>query len=152
MKPLIVNRLEVPDEYDTNAICNQLVEHRRVILKAELPGCGKSYACKRLEDLGYNVLFVCPTNELCKNNLDDGIMSVTVHTFFGCGISDDVRMSRFDDSDFHAIVFDEIYLNDLKFLTKIKHYSDNPQKLVMATSDTLQNEPINPLSTQFDHY
>ena len=66
VKPLIVNHLEVPDEYDTNAICNQLVEHRRVILKADLPGCGKSYACKRLEDLGYNVLFVCPTNELCK--------------------------------------------------------------------------------------
>jgi hypothetical protein len=61
-------------------------------------------------------------------------------------------MSRFDDSNFQAIVFDEIYLNDLKFLTKIKHYSDNnPQKLVMATGDTLQNEPIAPLSTQFDH-
>ena len=67
VKPLVVNHLEVPDEYDTAAICHQLVEHRRVILKAELPGCGKSYACKRLEDLGYNynVLFVPPTNKLC---------------------------------------------------------------------------------------
>ena len=43
-------------------------------------------------------------------------------------------MSRFDDSDFHAIVFDENYLNGLKFQIKIK-----PQKLAMATSDTLQN-------------
>jgi hypothetical protein len=152
VKPIVVNKLQVPDEFDTESICRQLVEHRRVILKAKLPGCGKSYACKRLEDLGHNVLFVCPTNELCKNNLDDGVISVTVHTFFGCGISEDVKVSRFDDSRFDVVVFDEVYLCDLKFLTKIKHYCDeHPDKLVLGTGDTLQNEPINPLSTQFEH-
>ena len=49
------------------------------MVKAECAGCGKSYACKYMENLGYNVLFVCPTNKLVQNNKDNG---ATLNIFF----------------------------------------------------------------------
>jgi broad-specificity NMP kinase len=47
------------------------------------PGVGKSYACKQMEAFGHNVLFVCPTNDLCIDNVfNSGIFAVTVNRFF----------------------------------------------------------------------
>ena len=111
---LNINHLEVPDEYDSDAISKQLIDHKRVVVLGTLPGVGKSYACIQLENLGYNVLLVCPANELCKNNE----LAVTTHTFFSTGISEDVHMKKFDDAPYGVIVFDEIYLNDLSMLRK----------------------------------
>ena len=75
-----------------------------------------------------------------------------MHSFFGCGIDDEMRVGKFDDSKFDVVVFDEINLNDLKFLTRIKQYCDNhPEKIILATGDVFQNDPIDPLSTAFEH-
>jgi hypothetical protein len=105
IKKLEIKHLDVPDEYDTEAICKQLIEHRRVINLCKFPGVGKSYACKHLDNIGYNVLLVCPTNELIKNNDE---LSITINTFFGVAVSDAVKMKKFDDSPYDVIVFDEI--------------------------------------------
>ena len=95
---------------------------------------------------------VAPSNELVKDILNDGIISVTVHRFFGCGITEESRSKPFDDSKFDVIVFDEIYLNDLHFLAKIYKYINNhPEKIILATGDTFQNDPIMPLSSRFEH-
>ena len=48
----------------------------------ELPGVGKSYACKQMENIGHNVLFVCPADEKCIQNGIQGIFSVTANRFF----------------------------------------------------------------------
>ena len=95
---------------------------------------------------------VAPSNELVKDILNDGIISVTVHRFFGCGITEESRSRPFDDSKFDVIVFDEIYLNDLPFLSKIyKYIHSHPEKIVLATGDTFQNDPVMPLSSRFEH-
>ena len=61
-------------------------------------------------------------------------------------------MTKFDDSGFDTIVFDEIYMSDLQKLTRIKKYCDeNPDTIIIATGDTSQLEPINSLSNQFDY-
>ena len=73
IKPLEINHLNVPDEWDTKAICKQFQEHKRVMVRAEYAGCGKSYAARYMNRLKYKVLFVCPTNKLTQNNKENGV-------------------------------------------------------------------------------
>ena len=61
---------------------NYLKKYKRVMVRAEYVGCGKSYACKEMEKRGHKVLFVCPTNRLSQNNKENG---VTLHRFFSVG-------------------------------------------------------------------
>ena len=151
IKKLEVKHLDVPDEYDTEAICKQLIEHRRVINLGELPGVGKSYNCKYLSTLGYNVLLICPTNELCKDN-ENNDLAITTNRFFGVSVSEEAKMKKFDDSPYDVIVFEEIYLNGLVILRKIKEYIDtHPDKIILATGDPSQNKPVEILSTEIEH-
>ena len=118
------------------------------MVEALFPGCGKSHACKHMETLGYNVLFVCPTNELMRNYKN----GITINKLFGMGISDDEKLKAFDTSEFNVIVFDEIYLHDIRKLSKIKKFClNNPNKIIIATGDTCQIEPITELSNQKDY-
>ena len=119
------------------------------MIKAEYAGCGKSYACKYLENLGYKVLFVCPTNKLVQNNKDNG---VTLNKFFSIGLTEDTKLKQFDDSDYDVIVFDEIYFANVYLLARIKNYIDNNlDKIILATGDTCQLETIDPISDQKDY-
>ena len=62
------------------------------------------------------------------------------------------RMSKFDDSAFDVIVFDEIYFASIRMLAKIKRYSEsNPNKIILATGDTNQLETIDLISNQLDY-
>ena len=77
---------------------------------------------------------------------------MTVQRLIGRGITEESRSRPFDDSTFDVIVFDEIYLNDLPFLSKIYKYINNhPEKIILATGDTFQNDPVMPLSSRFEH-
>jgi hypothetical protein len=122
-----------------------------VINLGELPGVGKSYNCKYLSTLGYNVLLICPTNELCKDN-ENNDLAITTNRFFGVSVSEEAKMKKFDDSPYDVIVFEEIYLNGLVILRKIKEYIDtHPDKIILATGDPSQNKPVEILSTEIEH-
>ncbi|MFM7981780.1 MAG: hypothetical protein ACKPKO_20930 [Candidatus Fonsibacter sp.] len=104
IEPLIVNMLDVPDEYDTTYICKLFGQYKRVMVRAEYAGCGKSYACQEMEKkLEHKVLFVCPTNRLAQNNKDNG---VTLNKFFSVGMEEYGIVAKFDDSIYYVIVFD----------------------------------------------
>ena len=45
-------------------IADNIIKHRRVMIRAELPGSGKSYCCEHLVNRGLKTLFICPTNKL----------------------------------------------------------------------------------------
>jgi hypothetical protein len=61
-------------------------------------------------------------------------------------------MEKFDDSAYDTIVFDEIYFSDIQKMARIKNYCDrNPDKIIIATGDTSQLQPINELSNQFEY-
>ena len=142
-------RVEIKDEWDCDEMCDIFEEKRRVMIRANLPGSGKSYACEHMKTRGHNVLFVCPTNKLVQKYKAAGI---TINKFFSIGINANAKMSKFDDSNYDTIVFDEIYMSDLQKLARIKKYcDDNPDKIIIATGDTSQLEPINSLSNQFDY-
>ena len=138
------------DEYDTDKLCGLLEQHRRVMIRAEFPGCGKSYCCEAMRSRGHKVLFVCPTNKLAS---DYGEHGCTVNRFFGIGLTEDSKMARFDDSDYDTIVFDEILLCCVRKLSRIKHYCEShPEKIVVATGDTSQLKCIEPITNQHDYH
>ncbi|MFM7983328.1 MAG: hypothetical protein ACKPKO_28800, partial [Candidatus Fonsibacter sp.] len=72
--------LTIQDEYHTDKLCGYIEEHKRMMIRAEYGGCGKSYTCKSMETRGHKVLFVCPTNKLANNYKTHGC---TIHKFFG---------------------------------------------------------------------
>ena len=109
------------------------------MVRADLPGCGKSYACEYMTNC-YKVLFICPTNELTQNYSTEG---VTLNRFFGISMNDEETMDKFDHSSYDVIVFDEIYFSSIQKLHNIKKFcSDNPDKIIIATGDTSQLPPI----------
>ncbi|MFM7981889.1 MAG: hypothetical protein ACKPKO_21475, partial [Candidatus Fonsibacter sp.] len=61
-------------------LCGYIEEHKRMMIRAEYGGCGKSYTCKSMETKGHKVLFVCPTNKLANNYKEHGC---TINKFFG---------------------------------------------------------------------
>ena len=141
-------RIELCDEWDTDAICQDILKYKRVIIRALVPGSGKSYICEKLHEKGHNVLFVCPTNVLVENFET----SMTTNKFFGISVDLETLMSKFDASDYDVVVFDEIYFSDIQKLSKIKQYSDTyPDKILVATGDVSQLEPINALTNTQDY-
>ena len=86
----------IKDEYDTQAICEQIIRSHRVMIRADLAGCGKSYIWEYLEQMGCSVLFVVPTNVLVQKYEN----STTLHISFGFGVTDDMKLNKLDDSSF----------------------------------------------------
>ena len=72
-KHLETQKIGINDEWNVSEICDHFLKHRRVMVRAEYAGCGKSFACKAMEARGHKVHFVCPTNKLAQNNLDNGV-------------------------------------------------------------------------------
>jgi len=151
IKELETQQLNITDEWNVNELCDRFEKHRRVMVRAEFAGCGKSHACKAMERRGHKVLFVCPTNKLAQNNRENG---VTLNTFFGVGMSENPndKIGKFDDTPWDVIVFDEIYFANIRMLARIKRYSEqNPNKIILATGDTNQLETIDLVSDQIDY-
>ena len=77
---------------------------------------------------------------------------MTTNKFFGISVDLETLMSKFDASDYDVVVFDEIYFSDIQKLSKIKQYSDTyPDKILVATGDVSQLEPINALTNTQDY-
>ena len=142
-------RVELKNEWDTDEMCRIFEEKKRVMVRADLPGSGKSYACEQMKERGHKVLFVCPTNKLVQKYKEDGI---TLNKFFSIGVSSKTKMAKFDDSSYDVVVFDEIYFYDIPKFARVKQYcQEHPEKTVIATGDTSQLPPINKLSNRFQH-
>ena len=104
-----------------------------------------------MRNLGHKVLFICPTNELAEKYGKDGI---TINKFFGFGISEEEQkfMKKFDASEYDTIVFDEIFFNNVKVLSKILNYvKRNTDKIIIATGDTQQLAPVEVITNQYDY-
>jgi hypothetical protein len=147
--PIETTRLEVKDEYDTDEICKLFEQHKTVMVRAEYGGSGKSYACANMVKLGYNVLFVSPTNVLCRELYKGyNIESVTINKFFGFNAEGESKhMASFDSSNFDCIIFDEIYFYNVSHLIKVHNYiKNNSTKIILATGDVDQLESIDVVS------
>ena len=140
--------MQLTNEFDVDEICDIFEKHKRVMVRADLPGSGKSYACEHMSRRGHKVLFECPTNKLVHKY---GVAGVTVNKLFGMSITDEA-IEKFDDSEFDVIVFDEIYFSCIQKLAKINNYcKNNIDKIIIATGDTKQLPPIASLSIQHEY-
>ena len=52
------------DEWDTEAVCKQIIPNSPCMIRAKFAGSGKSYIGQYLNKMGYKVLFVVPHNRL----------------------------------------------------------------------------------------
>jgi hypothetical protein len=144
IKPVVVNKLNVNNEWDNDEICKLFEEHKTVIVRAEYGGSGKSHACAHMAKLGYKVLFVSPTNVLCKELFKDHrVKSITINEFFGFGVNEEnTFIKQFDSSEYNCIIFDEVYFYNISNLMKIYNYIQNNNKIILGAGDVEQLESV----------
>ena len=80
------------------------------MIKANTPGCGKSYICEDMVELGYKVCVLCPTNKLVQKyeTANDKITSVTLKRFFNIKMGD-MKIKSLDHAEYNVFIVDEIY-------------------------------------------
>ena len=127
---------EVKDEWNTAEIIDEhILNNKRLMIRGDVPGTGKSNICQHLQDRNYKVLFVVPTNNLKQ---ECGAEAMTINKFFGISYGDE-RLEKFDYSDVDVIVFDEIIFHNVGKWALIWDFcKNNPDKIVVATGDTNQ--------------
>ena len=116
------NKISINNEWDVNELYDKIVEHKHVIIRAAMPGSGKSYACEYFKEKGHKILFVCPTNVLVQKYRLKGIDAVTVDKFFSISMCPNVKLKRFNHSNYDTVIFDEIYFLDMRKLNSIYQF------------------------------
>ena len=112
-------KIEVKDEYDTQSICEQIVQCNPVFIKGRVAGTGKSYIGEYMKNLGYNVLFVVPNH---KQLQEVNAEATTYNKFFSIPVETGETLPEYDHSDFDCVVFDEMGQVGAYTLNKIRHF------------------------------
>lgn len=154
--------LPLPDEY---AMTN-LSEHYRLLIKANVPGAGKSHSV--LSRYAKETVVVCPTNALCVafQTKYPGVTALTLHKFLRVNVdlegtperntmSDEEREAGVDpvqsvvnfrenQPEFNKVLLlDEIFMYPLPLLGKLYfRLATTPAKRVYATGDPNQLPPV----------
>ena len=103
-----------------------------------------SHIAKHLSKLGYKTLLVVPQNSLSQNIDDEAI---TTTKLFAIPVGDGEKLPEFDHSRFNCIVFDEIYVNSIYILNRIREFvKSHPDKIVIGAGDVKQLPPIEDLT------
>ena len=141
--------LDVIDEWDTEAVCKQIIPNSPCMIRAKFAGSGKSYIGQYLNKMGYNVLFVVPHNRLSQEI--DG-KATTLNMFFSIPVHKGDDLPCFDHSAFNVIFFDEIFMSNIYIYNKIREFvKNNPDKIIIGAGDTKQLQPINDLTNTQPH-
>ena len=121
--------IHIADEWDTEGICELIINKKHVMITGMLPGVGKSYIAEYMQKM-YKVLFVVPTNKLALKYRLKRIDTLTMFKF---------RQNRNICSEYDVIVFDEILFSNIACLMAVKiAISEFPEKIFIGTGDALQ--------------
>jgi len=137
-----VKSISFKDEYDLTEIHEYIKNNNNIIIKADFPGSGKTYA---ITEYDANTLFIMPNNLQCAEKRKDGFKSITFHKFFGISISgmENQKFKGVNLTDVKTICFDEIYMYEPYLLKRVaKFSSDHPEIKVLSTGDGNQLKPI----------
>ena len=140
----IVLVIDIENEYATDDIIEVNKENNPIMIRGVYAGTGNSYICQKMVGKGYKVMFVCPTNRLLQEFEGDAL---TLNKFFGRSFGD-VMLEPFNYSGYDVIVFHEIYFSSLSTYWRIKQFveENKSNKIIVATGDTKQLKPIQPLT------
>ena len=124
------------NEYDTQSICEQIVECNPVFIKAKLAVSGKSCIGEYREKLGYNALFVVPNN---KQLQEVNAEATTYNKFFSIPVETGEILPQYDHSEFNCRVFDAMGQVGAYTLNKIRHFINKENnKIIIGTADAKQ--------------
>ena len=141
--------LDVVDEWDTEAICKQIIPCSPCMIRARFPGAGKSFIGQHFQKLGYKVLFVVPHNRLSQEI--EG-KATTLNMFFSIPVNKGDDLPSFDHSPFNVIFFDEIFMSNMYIYNKIREFvKNNPDKIIIGAGDTKQLPSIQALTNTQSH-
>ena len=141
--------LDVVDEWDTEAVCKQIIPNSPCMIRAKFAGSGKSYIGQYLNKMGYNVLFVVPHNRLSQEI--EG-KATTLNMFFSIPVNKGDDLPCFDHSDYNVIFFDEIFMSNIYIYNKIREFvKNNPDKIIIGAGDTKQLPSIQALTNTQSH-
>ena len=141
--------LDVIDEWDTEAVCKQIIPNSPCMIRAKFAGSGKSYIGQYLDKMGYNVLFVVPHNRLSQEI--EG-KATTLNMFFSIPVHKGDDLPCFDHSDYNVIFFDEIFMSNIYIYNKIREFvKNNPDKIIIGAGDTKQLPSIQALTNTQPH-
>ena len=76
-----LNKIELKNEWDKQEIGSHFSKEKIAIVRATLPGSGKTESCIYLTEMGYKVLVICPTNALMIDFIEKGIPCTTYDQF-----------------------------------------------------------------------
>ena len=152
--------INIIDEWDQSEFNKIFAENTKLIVKAEIPGAGKTSCLRKYADsIGKDkVLFVAPYNTLCLDFKLAGYESSTLHELLNIRINDDNNecntKANFNYEKYTVIVFDEIYCYDVKHLARINQFMNSNEEIkFFATGDPYQNRPIQDLTVaNFKNY
>jgi hypothetical protein len=137
--PVLINNIELDDEWNLEEIQSKLVD--RTIITASVAGAGKTTALKQQE----NVLIVCPRNTQFLDHKNNGYDAITFARLVGCRFNgkEEEKGSAFNVDKYDSIVFDEIFLHNIRDQEKINEYMEqHNDKCFTATGDPNQLDPI----------
>ena len=141
--------LDVVDEWDTEAVCKQIIPNSPCMIRAKFAGSGKSYIGQYLNKMGYKVLFVVPHNRLSQEI--EG-KATTLNMFFSIPVHKGDDLPCFDHSDYNVIFFDEIFMSNIYIYNKIREFvKNNPDKIIIGAGDTKQLPSIQALTNTQPH-
>ena len=141
--------LDVVDEWDTEAICKQIIPCSPCMIRARFPGAGKSFIGQHFQKLGYKVLFVVPHNRLSQEIEGE---ATTLNMFFSIPVNKGDDLPSFDHSPFNVIFFDEIFMSNMYIYNKIREFvKNNPDKIIIGAGDTKQLPSIQALTNTQSH-
>ena len=79
-------------------------------------------------------------------------LQATLNKFCGFVLTENTKITKFDDSDYQVIVCDEIFFYTPSILARIKKYCvENDSKIIIATGDTDQLEPVGQISNNLNY-
>ncbi len=151
----------LPNEFQIDNIEN----HRRLLLRANVPGAGKSHSV--LSRYAKDTLVICPTNALCVAFIQKypGVQAMTLHKFLRINVdmesNDRSSSSEHDPTTLGSIIafrekqpefnkvllLDEIYMYPMALLNKLYfRLSTTSACRVYATGDPNQLPPVHEAS------
>ena len=125
------------DEFDNKAITNYIKEIGNVLILSKYAGCGKSFITEQLTTDKNKILYITPTNSLCKKYIRNGYKAITIYNYLGIDITGKkLHYKKHNEAD--IIVFDEIFLFGEFKLNSIYNIMESDKKtLFIATGDPI---------------
>lgn len=142
---IIYNIINIDNEYDTDEIVDKLINNPSTIIKAILPGSGKTHILKALATKisVEKCLFILPTNELGAQLKKCGFNVFTAHTALGIAVGNNENVHCINFDNYSTILWDECYMFQLNILSKMKQIIlQYPEINHYMAGDPLQNSPI----------